>query len=398
MKVALVHDWLTGMRGGERCLESFLAIYPDADIYTLFHRPGSTSALIDSRVVGVSFLNKLPGATRYYRALLPLFPLAIRQLKLRQDYDLVVSLSHAAAKNISVPSGTKHICYCFTPMRYIWDQAESYFGRITPLLRPLIHYLRRWDKRGNKGVDRFVAISSFVAARIRRFYGRDADVVFPPVATSWIATAKSANTEAAFLYAGALVPYKRIELILEAFVQSGLPLVVAGAGPLEKVLKAKSTPNIKFLGRVSDLELSSLYASSRALVFAAREDFGMIPVESLAAGTPVISAYDGALKESMASISPWLRGPIDFSGSTGVFFKSPRRKSSDNQLLEALRFFLQHEEKFRSEVCVAHARKFSFERFRSEWELIVDDLFRDSSAVRPRLSVGKYAQAEASAF
>jgi len=398
MKVALVHDWLTGMRGGERCLESFLEIYPDADVYALFHVPGTTSSRIDERVVGVSSLNALPGVKRFYRALLPIFPYAARSLRLSADYDLVISLSHAAAKNVTVPEGAKHICYCFTPMRYIWDQAESYFGKTTPLLFPLIRYLRRWDRAGSLGVDRFVAISSFVAARIRRFYGRRADVIFPPVETAWISPTTSHEKSQPFLYAGALVPYKRVELIIDAFVKSGLPLVIAGSGPLESSLGDRGAPNISFVGRVSDQELARLYSSSRALIFAAREDFGMIPVECMAAGTPVIACYDGALRESIKGICPWLAGPIDFSGATGVFFQSPRVKSRRTELLDALRFFLQHEDEFRVEDCVSQAENFSTERFRLEWNALVSDLLGQSSDISPPSPLENYAQAEATAF
>ncbi|MFM1849081.1 MAG: hypothetical protein RL417_2555, partial [Pseudomonadota bacterium] len=162
MKVAIIHDWLTGLRGGERCLQAFLEMYPEADIFTLVHVPGSTAPEIDARVKETSFLQKLPGVRRYYRALLPLFPRAIRSFDL-SGYDLVVSLSHAAAKNVQVPQGTLHLCYCFTPMRYIWDQVGVYFGRFTPLLWPIIRALRSWDRRGSKGVDHFIAISDFVA-------------------------------------------------------------------------------------------------------------------------------------------------------------------------------------------------------------------------------------------
>jgi len=398
MKVALVHDWLTGMRGGERCLESFLEIYPEADVYALFHVPGTTSSNIDNRVAGVSQLNSLPGVAKYYRALLPLFPYAVRSIQLRAEYDLVISLSHAAAKNVAVPEGAMHICYCFTPMRYIWDQAESYFGKLTPLLSPLIRYLRRWDRAGSLGVDRFVGISSFVAARIRRFYGRKADVIFPPVETAWIAQTRSHDRSQPFLYAGALVPYKRVELIIDAFVKSGLPLIIAGSGPLESSLRDRAAPNISFVGRVSDQELARLYSSCRALIFAAREDFGMIPVEAMASGAPVIACYDGALRESIKGVCPWLSGPIDFAGATGVFFQSPRVKSRKTELLDALSFFLQHEEEFRVEDCISHAEKFSTEKFRLEWDALVSDLLGQSSDTSPPSPLENYAQAEASAF
>ena len=172
MRVALVHDWLTGMRGGERCLEAFLCIYPEADIFTLVHVPGKTSPQIDQRVKVTSFLNKVPRIEKLYKAFLPLYPLAIRSFDFT-GYDLVISLSHAAAKNVYVPPGIPHVCYCFTPMRYVWDQASAYLRGVKYVCAlPLISLLRRWDAQGAKRVSHFIGISTFISARIRRFYGR----------------------------------------------------------------------------------------------------------------------------------------------------------------------------------------------------------------------------------
>ncbi|MDP1591074.1 MAG: glycosyltransferase, partial [Prosthecobacter sp.] len=298
MKVALVHDWLTGMRGGERCLLAFLRLYPRADIFTLLHLPGRTSAGIDERVRGTSFLQRLPGIAKYYRLCLPLFPLAVRGFDFT-GYDLVISLSHSAVKNIRVPAGCVHVSYCFTPMRYIRDQAWQYFGLATPFLWPVLALLRRWDRRGAQGPDAFVAISRFIAARIRHFYGRDSEVIYPPVDTSWIARAGSGSRGRAFLYAGALVPYKRPELIVRAFNELAEPLWVVGSGPLLSRLKRIAGPNIHFFGQVSDAELSRFSAECRALIFPVREDFGMVPIECLAAGRPVIGLYEGALRETL---------------------------------------------------------------------------------------------------
>ena len=223
MKVALVHDWLTGMRGGERCLQAFLSLYPDADIFTLVHIPGATNAQIDRRVKQVSFLNRIPGIGHLYRMFLPLYPLAIGQFDFA-GYDLVVSLSHAAAKNVHVPQGVRHFCFCFTPMRYVWDQSRQYFGRLTPFLWPVISALRSWDRARSSDVSQFAAISRFIAARIRCYYGRRAKVIYPPVDTAWITTVEGEApvipATPAFLYAGALVPYKRVDLVVRPLTSS----------------------------------------------------------------------------------------------------------------------------------------------------------------------------------
>jgi glycosyltransferase involved in cell wall biosynthesis len=368
MRVALVHDWLTGLRGGEKCLRAFLDIYPDADIYTLLHVPGSTDARIDARVKGASFLQKMPGARRCYRAFLPLYPLALRSLRL-DGYDLVISLSHAAAKNVHVPRGAYHICYCFTPMRYIWDQAREYLGAAAPVLWPAVKALRAWDLRGSAGVDLFVAISSFVAARIRCFYGRRAEVIYPPVDTSWIRPAAGEGRGAAFLYAGALVPYKRVDLVVEAFNRTGAPLWIVGGGPQEARLRKAARGNIVFWGHVSDSELARIYRSCRALIFPAIEDFGLVPVECMAAGRPVIGMDGGGLRESLSGLRFWGKDPLDVGGSSGVFIQR-RLAAPLDALLDALAFFSAHEEEFQSSVCVARAGLFGPERFYSEWRAL----------------------------
>ena len=365
MKVALVHDWLTGMRGGERCLDAFLKIYPAADIYTLLHIPGRTNPQIDGAVKGTSFLQYFPGVSRYYRYLLPLYPFAAWSLKIK-GYDLVISLSHAAAKNVQVPKGTRHICYCFTPMRYIWDQAEQYFGPFTTLLWPVLKLLRRWDYRGARVVSDFVGISRFVSARIRAFYGRSAKVIYPPVETSWITPIAAAEPGEAFLCAGALVPYKRIDLAIKAFNLLKLPLWIVGTGPEEEKLKRIAGPTIKFFGRVSDQDLADFYRRSRALVFPGSEDFGMMPIECLAAGRPVIGQYAGALRETLVAYKPWDKSSLDEAAPCGVFI-SRENINEVQALIDSVSFFIEHEKAFRPESCTARAAQFGADRFRKEW-------------------------------
>ena len=373
MKVALVHDWLTGMRGGERCLQAFLKLYPEADIFSLLHIPGRTSTQIDERVKGTSFLQKFPGIARYYRLCLPLFPFAVRSFDF-SGYDLLISLSHSAVKNVRVPKGCVHICYCFTPMRYIRDQAWQYFGLLTPLLSPLLWWLRRWDRQGAKGPDVFIAISRFIAARIRYYYGRHSEVIYPPVETSWISRADAGVPGRAFLYAGALVPYKRPDLIVKAFNENGEPLWVVGSGPLERKLKRMAGPNIFFFGQVSDQDLARFYRDCRALIFPVREDFGMVPIECLAAGRPVIGFYSGALKETLPGIKPWTgrraAGPKD----CGVFFrarKSSRDPELKDELLKSIQCFIENESSFRVEACKERSEQYSSIRFEEDFEAML---------------------------
>lgn len=367
MRIALVHDWLTGMRGGERCLEHFIDFYPDAEIVTLLHVKGATSAKIDSRVAQTSFFNKLPGARRFYRLLLPLFPLVTRNLDFSK-YDLVISLSHAAAKNINVPKEIPHLCYCFSPMRYIWDQAKEYIGGIASMIAyPVLKLLRRWDVAGAERVTKFCAISDFVAARIRCYYRRKADVVYPPTNTEWI-TPYSTTTFTqgqAFLMAGALVQYKHPERVIQAFNQLGLPLWVVGNGPMEEKLKRMAGPQITFFGRVTDETLAEKYRNCRALVFAGEEDFGMVPVECMAAGRPVIALNAGGVSESVTGIFPSELAP-QCAGKTGVLYDSIN--DPVESLKKGVTFFLAHEDKLLPQACIAQAKKFSPEVFFAAWK------------------------------
>lgn len=363
MKVAIVHDWLTGLRGGEKCLSAFLTLYPEADIYTLIHIPGSTTKEIDARVKGVSFLSWIPKIRSIYRYLLPLYPLAIKLLSHRlKEYDLVISLSHAAAKNISLPSSTIHICYCFTPMRYIWDQAGAYFGKKRFLLSPLLKLLQWWDVRGASRVNTFVAISQFVRKRIRDYYGREALVIHPPVRIEDIPLRESIVRDSApYLCAGALVPYKKIDVAIEAFNDLGLPLEIVGQGPEIDRLKALARENIKFLGYVSDAELFEEFCKAKALVFPGTEDFGLIPVEFMASGGPVIALESGGVTESVIGVG------IEQGRATGVFYREGDKES----LKAAVLYFEKVRTKFSPETCRLHAERFSESMFEESWKTLI---------------------------
>jgi glycosyltransferase involved in cell wall biosynthesis len=359
VKVVLVHDWLTGMRGGERVLDEIAGMFPDAELFTLIHVPGSTSPRIEALRITASPLSRLPGAARHYRKLLPLFPAAIERLRL-PACDLVLSTSHAVAKAARPPRGARHLCYCFTPMRYVWDQADAYLGRglRRALALPLAAWLRRFDRRtsGPERIHRVVAISHVVADRVRRAWGRDASVVYPPVEVERFAP-RPEGPEDFYLLVGGFVPYKREDLALRAFAALGRPLVVAGDGPLRRRLEAEAPPNARFLGRVDDAALASLYARCRALVYPQEEDFGIVPLEAQAAGRPVIALGRGGATETVVPLGdPAGRAP------TGLFFP----EQTPEALADAVRRFEAAADRFSPAAVRAHAERFRGERFRAE--------------------------------
>lgn len=369
MRVALVHDWLTGFRGGEKVLHEFAQMFPDADLYTLIHVPGSASREIEQLRIVASPLSRLPGAARHYRKLLPLFPWAIERFELA-GYDLVISNSHSFAKGARVPPGTPHLCYCMTPIRYAWDLADQYLGRgpRRELAAPLLAYLRSWDRRTSSParVTEVVAISSAIADRVRRAWGREARVVYPGVDVARFRGLATKQGDFYFMLGG-FVPYKAEGLAIEAFRASGRPLVIAGDGPTRAALERGAPANVRFLGRVSDAELDDLYARCRALVYPQLEDFGMIAVEAQAAGKPVIAFGQGGAAETVV-------GPSDSAGRapTGVFFAEPTPKS----LAAALSAFEELEPKLDAQAIRANAERFSLENFRAGIARAIDRVLR----------------------
>ncbi len=350
MRVALVHDWLTGMRGGERCLEVFSELFPDADLFTLLHVPGSVSAVIEDRRITTSLIQRLPGAEERYRALLPLFPLAIGRFDLR-GYDLVLSSSHCVAKGARVPRGALHLCYCFTPMRYVWDLYDDYFGARAPwavrlLMPPVAAALRGWDRATAGRVHYFVAISRFVAERIARCYGRSAEVIHPPVDCQRFRLSEEPGEF--YLVVSALTPYKRVDLAVEAATRLGVRLVVAGTGPEEARLRARAGPGVEFLGWRSDQEVADLYGRCRALLFPGLEDFGIAPLEAMASGKPVIAFGRGGALETVV---PWEPGN---DAATGFFFA----EQTVDALVDAIRRFEAHAHRLNPKALRAHAEAF----------------------------------------
>src|SRR6185503_2266779 len=313
MKVALVHDWLTGMRGGEKVLEVVCGLYPDADIHTLFHWRGSVSAAIERHRIHTSFLQHMPLARSHYRRYLPLFPTAIEQFDL-DPYDLVISSSHCAAKAVVAAGRARHICYCHSPMRYAWDQFDAYFGpkRVGAfasrwLYRPMLQRLARWDAATASRVGRFVSNSRYVAGRIRRYYNREATIVYPPVDTIFYHPDSTPSGQH-FLMVSALVPYKRIDVAIEACRRAGATLRIAGDGPDRDRLETLSDGHVEFVGRLSDEQIRDEYRRALAILLPGEEDFGIVPVEAQACGRPVVALARGGALETITH------------GETGILF------------------------------------------------------------------------------
>jgi glycosyltransferase involved in cell wall biosynthesis len=303
LRVALVHDWLTGMRGGEKCLEILCKAFPNATLHTLIHRRGTLSPAIEAMTIRTSPLQRLPGVMRHYRHLLPLMPLAVRAWRVGA-VDLVVSLSHCVAKAVRVPAGVPHVCYCFTPMRYAWDGRAAYLAGWAdrPIQRAaaslVLDSLRAWDRATAARVSHFVAISQTVRERIARCYGRDSHVIPPPVDTEFF-TPAPVPREPFYLCVSALVPYKRIDHAVHACVRSGRRLVVIGEGTERTRLKRLAGPSVQFLGWQPDAVIRDHYRRCRALLFPGEEDFGIVPVEALACGAPVIALGRGGVAETV---------------------------------------------------------------------------------------------------
>jgi glycosyltransferase involved in cell wall biosynthesis len=310
LKVALVHDWLTGMRGGEKCLEVLCELFPDADLYTLIHQKGELSDTIEAMPIHTSFVQHLPFGLKKYRHYLPLFPTAIEQFDF-SAYDLIVSSSHCVAKGVKHYDSVYHISYVHTPMRYVWDQFGVYFRqprtswpvRIgTELMRP---YLQRWDRNTAKRVDTFLCNSDNIRKKILEYYGRESQVIYPPVDLSRF---KPGDTKAGYyLMVGAFAPNKRVDLAVEAFNQLKLPLKISGSGQDEEYCRSIAGDNIEFLGALSNEKLLELYQQARALVFPGEDDFGITPLEAQACNTPVIAFASGGALETVTE-------------QTGVFF------------------------------------------------------------------------------
>lgn len=373
MRVALVHDWLTGMRGGEKCLEVFCELFPQADLYTLIHIPGSVSPVIGRMNIRASWLNRVPLIARSYRYYLPFFPGTIERFDFR-EYDLILSSSHCVAKGV-YPHRALHVAYVHAPMRYVWDRYDAYFGRDGWSLAQsgmalCRRYLQNWDVRSAHRVDHFVANSHNVAAKIQNLYRREATTIHPPVDIDRFRISEAAKKY--FLVVSALVPYKRIDLAIAACNELRVPLKIVGDGPLRERLARHAGPRVEFLGWVGDQELAELYADCKALLFPGEEDFGIVALEAQASGRPVIAYGKGGVLESVIGFD------ADAAHATGVFFQEP----SVSGLTQAIARFEQHSSSFDSARLRAHAARFSRERFRYEINEFIAAKLHERGAAR----------------
>ncbi len=348
-RVVLGHDWLTGMRGGERVLEHHCEAFPGAPIAVIFGDPSRVSAAIRNHPLITSRLQRVPGVMRHYRYLLPFMGSAARALRLPPG-DLLLSTSHCVAKSFRKPPGMRHLCYCFTPMRYAWLFPREYLGPVRArLAAPLLAHLRRWDRETSAEVDRFVAISRHVQARIARFYGRESDVVHPPVDTVRYTPAPGTPDTGSYdLIVSALVPYKRIDLAVRTYRNLPWKLKIVGAGTETARLRALAGDNVEFLGWRSDDEVRELYRHCRLLLFPGEEDFGIVPLEAMACGRPVVAFRRGGATETVAE------------GLSGLFFDEQTEEALADAVARAARVAWDRR------AIRTHAERFGVPRFLEE--------------------------------
>jgi glycosyltransferase involved in cell wall biosynthesis len=366
MRAAIVHYWLLNRRGGEKVLDGLCRLLPDADVFTLFCDPKALSPIVERHRITTSFLN---GLRRWHRSLLPLMPMALENFDLR-GYDLVVSSESGPAKGVITSSGTVHLCYCHTPMRYLWDLYPAYRNEWTrsglkrAMMTPVSNYLRLWDYGSAARVDRFIANSRNVQRRIWKTYRRESEVVHPPVDVESFYWRPS---EDYFLAVGELVAYKRIDSIVRWAARTGRRLRVAGTGPEYGRLRALAGPTVEFLGRVSDEELRELYARCRAFLLPGEEDFGITPVEALASGKPVIALGRGGAVETVPQFG-------------GVFYEEPVFE----QIEAAVRALEAMEPAIRPAELREHARRFGREEFHWHMRRVLDEAIAESATAGVR--------------
>jgi glycosyltransferase involved in cell wall biosynthesis len=360
------------MRGGEKVLDAICELYPDATLYTLVQVPASVSARIERRRIKRSIVQQLPKSGELYRQYLPLFPTVVELFDLDR-YNLVISSSHCAAKSVIAGGGATHVCYCHSPMRYAWDQFGSYFGPEqvgklrSRLLRPVLARLARWDAATAGRVDRFLANSQYVAGRIRRYYNRGSTVVYPPVDTTFYRPPSSAAaqpSESTFLVVSALVPYKRVEIAIDACRRLGARLKIVGRGPEEARLRLSADANVEFLGWCSDEDIRDLYSQATAVLLPGTEDFGMVPVEAQACGTPVVALGRGGACETVVDGETGVLVP---EASAGAFAEGLNRVRSLRFDRAAIR---------------THAERYSREQFMTSFQSAVASAVSEREAVR----------------
>lgn len=343
-RVAIVHYWLVSMRGGERVLERMLELYPQADVFTHVYDPGAVSARIRQARVRTSFIDSLPFSRKFYQYYLPLMPLALEELDL-SGYDLVISSEAGPSKGVITAPASLHVCYCHSPMRYLWDHYHRYKQEANWVARMampgMYHRLREWDVSSSTRVDRIAANSRFIRQRINKVWRRDAQVIHPPVETSLFTP--SIDVDEYYLWVGQMVPYKRPDLAVDAFNANGLPLLMVGSGGMARALKARAAPNVRIMDHLDFASLKRAYARARALVMTAEEDFGLTPVEAMASGRPVVGYARGGLLDTVEN------------GRTGIFFESQETEA----LIEAVARMEEFLEYFDPRHAVEQAARFS---------------------------------------
>ncbi|NIO20500.1 MAG: glycosyltransferase [Candidatus Aenigmarchaeota archaeon] len=361
------------MRGGERCLEVFCELFPEADLFTLLHVRGSVSPIIEKMNIRTSFLQHLPFIKKKYRLYLPLYPSAIESLNIK-GYDVVLSISHVAAKGVIPGPSAFHMTYLLTPMRYAWDMYHEYFGdgyrgRFTKPLMPMVaNYLRLWDIASNNRVDQFICISGHVAKRLRKYYRRDGEVIHPPVHIEKFHIEKTVDDF--YLIVSAFAPYKRLDLAISAFNQLKKPLVIIGKGQEEKRLKAIANSNIEFLGWQPDEVVAEHYSKCKALIFPGEEDFGITPLEAMASGRPVIAYGRGGVLETMIPFD--LENEGSECAPTGVLFPEQTEKA----LIAAVETFESNQDQFDSKTLREHAKKWDRANFKERIKSYIETRLR----------------------
>ncbi len=366
-RVAIIHDWLPLYGGAERVLEQMLHVFPEAELFSMIDAiPAGERGFLQEKAVRTSFIQRLPRAKTKYRSYLPLMPLAVEQFDLR-GFDLIISNSYAVAKGVLTGPDQLHICYCCSPIRYAWDLQAQYLeeagltrGIKGWLAKALLHYIRLWDTRTASGVDHFITLSKYIGRRINKVYRRESTVIYPPVDVEKFTIA--GEKESSYFTASRMVPYKRMDLIAEAF--SRMPerrLIVVGDGPEMPKVRAKAGPNVELLGYQGDVRMRELMQRARAFVFAAEEDFGIVPVEAQACGTPVIAFGKGGAKETVVP------------GVTGVFFEQQTPES----ICAAVEDFEAHRDAFNPATIRSNAERFSAARFRIEFSEFVSSRWEE---------------------
>ena len=366
MKVALIHYWFITRRGGEKVVESILKLYPDADIYTLFYDRNNYGEYLDNHKIYTSILNK-PFLRKHYQKIFPLYPLGIKSLNLEKKYDLIISSESGPAKGIHINDNTPHISYIHSPMRYCWSHQDEYIKSVSPILRPFLkHFLKRlqvWDKSTVDNVNLYLSNSVNVANRVKKYYKKDSTVVYPPISDDLFTKPLAESSKEYYLSFGAITPYKKIDLLVDTFNKNGKKLIIIGDGSEKEKLKKKSKNNITFMGVLEWNEVEKIISNTKALLFPGEEDFGMIPLEVMAYGIPVIAYKKGGALETV------VENKQNVKKSSGLFFEKQTIESIQNTLDE----FENIKERFDPKWIRNHAEEFKEEQFLKNFKTVIKE-------------------------